>query len=142
LALFELTDTRREILRQFLRFGMIGTAGVFVDGTALYIAMHGLGLDHYSGRLLSWLVAATFTWSMNRRFTFEDKRPPFVQWMKFLAANAVGGLVNYGVYGLLVYFSPIVAAYPIIGVGAGSIAGLFFNFTASKWMVFKKADEG
>lgn len=138
MALFELTDTRREILRQFLRFGLIGTAGVFVDGAALYGAMHGLGLDHYSGRLLSWLVAATFTWSMNRRFTFEDKRPALVQWMKFLAANAVGGLVNYGVYGLLVYFSPTVAAYPIIGVGAGSIAGLAFNFSASKWLVFRK----
>ncbi len=138
MALFELNDARREILRQFLRFGLIGTAGVFVDGAALYGAMHGLGLDHYSGRLLSWLVAATFTWSMNRRFTFEDKRPALVQWLKFLAANAVGGLVNYGVYCLLVYFSPVVAAYPILGVGAGSLAGLAFNFSASKWLVFRK----
>jgi putative flippase GtrA len=138
LALFELNDARRQTLRQFLRFGLIGTAGVFVDASALYGAMHGLGLGHYSGRILSWLIAATFTWSMNRRFTFEDDRPALVQWMKFLAANAVGGLVNYGVYCLLVYFSPVVAAYPIIGVGAGSIAGLFFNFTASKWVVFRK----
>jgi putative flippase GtrA len=138
LALFELNDVRRQTLRQFLRFGLIGTAGVFVDGSALYGAMHGLGLGHYSGRILSWLIAATFTWSMNRRFTFEDDRPALVQWMKFLAANAVGGLVNYGVYCLLVYFSPLVAAYPIIGVGVGSIAGLFFNFTASKWVVFRK----
>jgi len=140
LASVPLTETRRLLLGQFLRFAAIGTCGVVVDAAALYVAMHGLGLDHYSGRVASWLVAATFTWAMNRRFTFQDNRPPLAQWGKFLAANAFGGLVNYGVYALLVYASPIVAAYPVIGVGAGSLAGLVFNFSASKWMVFRRRD--
>ncbi len=139
--MLHLTEERRQTLGQFLRFAMIGTAGVVVDASALYGAMHGLGLGHYSGRLLSWLAAATFTWSMNRRFNFADDRPALAQWLKFLAANAVGGLVNYGVYCLLVYLSPLVAAYPIIGVGAGSIAGLAFNFSASKWLVFRRAND-
>ena len=132
-----MSDSRRQAFRQFLRFSVIGTGGVVVDASALYGAMHGLGLDHYSGRLLSWLVAATFTWTMNRRFTFADSRPPLTQWAKFLAANAVGGIVNYGVYAGLVTFNPLVAVYPVIGVGAGSIAGLAFNFSASKWVVFR-----
>ena len=34
------------------------------------------------------------------------------------------------------------AAYPaFIGVGAGSIAGLGFNFSASKWVVFRAHKE-
>ena len=132
-----MSDSRRQTFRQFLRFSVIGTGGVVVDASALYGAMHGLGLDHYSGRLLSWLVAATFTWAMNRRFTFADSRPPLTQWAKFLAANAVGGIVNYSVYAGLVTFNPLVAVYPVIGVGAGSIAGLAFNFSASKFVVFR-----
>ncbi|TAL01801.1 MAG: GtrA family protein [Rhodospirillaceae bacterium] len=132
-----MSDSRRQTLRQFLRFAVIGTGGLVVDASTLHAGMHGLGLDPYSGRLLSWLVAATFTWAMNRRFTFVDRQPPLTQWAKFLAANAVGGIINYGVYAALVVTSPLVAAYPTIGVGAGSIAGLGFNFSASKWVVFR-----
>jgi len=31
----------------------------------------------------------------------------------------------------------VVAAYPFLGVAAGSISGLAFNFTSSKWLVFR-----
>jgi putative flippase GtrA len=128
---------RRETVGQFLRFCVIGTGGAVVDIGVLYFAMHVLTLNHYTGRAVSWLAAATFTWAMNRRFTFSDGRPPLTQWAKFLAANAVGGLVNYGVYAALVAGSALVSAIPAIGVAAGSLVGLAFNFSASKWVVFR-----
>ena len=131
-------DSRQETATQFLRFAAIGTAGFVVDSAALYAAMHGLGAGLYLGRALSWFCAATFTWAMNRRFTFADSRPPLRQWLAFLAANAVGGAVNYAVYAILVSTSQVAAATPMIGVAAGSIAGLAFNFIASKWLVFRR----
>jgi putative flippase GtrA len=137
-AINTMSNHRAETLRQFIRFGLIGTAGFVVDSATLYGAMHLFGLDRYTGRLLSWFVAATFTWVMNRRFTFLDRRPPFRQWLAFLAANAIGGAINYTVYAALVTFVPAVAETPILGVAAGSIAGLFFNFTASKLVVFRR----
>ena len=130
-------DSRRETLRQFGRFALIGVGGFLVDAAVLYAAMHGLGLGHYSGRVVSWLTAATFTWVMNRRFTFNDQRPPLRQWMAFVAAQSVGGIVNYGVYAALVATVPLVAAYPVVGVGAGSLVGLILNFSSSKWVVFR-----
>jgi putative flippase GtrA len=131
-------SNRSELLRQFFVFGVIGTAGFVVDTSTLYLAMGFMGLDHYSGRVVSWFVAATFTWAMNRRFTFSDSRPPFRQWLAFLASNAVGGLVNFGIYAAMVTFMPLVAEHPVIGVAVGAIAGLFFNFSASKYVVFKR----
>lgn len=131
-------DSRRETTTQFLRFAAIGTAGFVVDSAALYVAMHGPGAGLYLGRVLSWFCAATFTWAMNRRFTFADSRPPLRQWLAFLAANAVGGAVNYAVYAILVSTSQVAAATPMIGVAAGSIAGLAFNFITSKWLVFRR----
>jgi putative flippase GtrA len=133
-----MTDAQRQTFFQFLRFSIIGTLGAAVDAGTLYAVMHGIGLGPYSGRLASWLAAATFTWAMNRRFTFVDDRPPFRQWLAFLAANALGGVINYGVYAVLVAMSPLVAQYPALGVAAGSLAGLTFNFSASKWVVFRK----
>ena len=133
------TVARTETARQFLRFGMIGTGGFIVDTSVLYFLMGVVGLDPYTGRLASWFVAATFTWAMNRRFTFADKRPPFRQWLAFLAANAFGGAVNYAVNATLVTFVATVAAVPVLGVAAGAISGLFFNFTAAKLVVFRRA---
>jgi len=124
---------------QFLRFAAVGIIGLMADMAALTLALKVLHLDVYSGRVFSYLIAATTTWALNRRFTFIqiEQGPRLVQWAKFLAANAIGGLVNYAVYAALVTFTVLGAAWPVLGVAAGSIAGLAFNFTVSKRWVFK-----
>lgn len=125
--------------REFLRFVMVGAAGFFVDAGALMVATTALGLGLYSGRVVSYLCAATFTWILNRRFTFaKTEEVAVIQWLRFLGANALGGAVNYGVYAALVTFSAVAAATPVLGVAAGSAAGLIFNFLVSKYWVFRR----
>jgi putative flippase GtrA len=126
------------VKQELLSFTAIGMAGLCVDTAALYLSL-ALGLNLYSGRVISYLVAATFTWAMNRRFTFAttDRTAPFKQWLRFLAANTVGALANYSIYAALVTWVPLIAAWPVLGVAAGSLAGLAFNFTASRQWVFK-----
>lgn len=125
--------------REFLRFVMVGAAGFFVDAGALMVATTALGLGLYSGRVFSYLCAATFTWILNRRFTFaKTDEVAVIQWLRFLGANALGGAVNYGVYAALVTFSAVAAATPVLGVAAGSAAGLIFNFLVSKYWVFRR----
>lgn len=131
----------RRSLGQFLRFGLVGTAGFVVDAAVLTAAMAWLGLGPYGGRVVSYLAAVTFTWAMNRRFTFAgvDPRPRAAQWGRFVAVNGVGALVNYGTYAALVALVPLVAAWPVLGVAGGSVAGLVFNFTFSRRWVFHSA---
>jgi len=126
------------LLRQFLTFGLVGTGGFLVDSAVLYLCL-AAGADHYTGRILSYLVAATFTWAMNRRFTFRDQRDAarLREWARFLLANALGGALNYATYALLIGISPMVYAHPILGVAAGSIAGLGANFIVSRYFVFR-----
>lgn len=130
--------------QQFLRFSLIGVVGFVVDSVALMLAMRGLGLGLYSGRVLSFFVAATATWSLNRRFTFAtvDHRPLIVQWVRFVMANSLGGGTNYGVYAALVTFVPFVTRHPVLGVAAGALAGLAFNFSISKFWVFRTQQPG
>jgi len=133
----------RSLKSQFLRFSLVGVAGLLVDTAALYAAL-ALGAGLYSGRVVSYIAAATATWALNRRFTFEsaaNDSGKLMQWAKFLAANSVGGLVNYSLYAILVATSTTVAAMPFLGVGAGSIAGLAVNFTLSRKLVFKYRDD-
>jgi putative flippase GtrA len=123
---------------QFLRFGVVGTGGFVVDAGLLYLALWaGLGL--YAGRIASYVGAATFTYALNRAWTFRDaaRAPAGRQWALFLAVNLIGFALNYGTYALLVAFVPVVAANPVLGVAAGSIAGLGGNFLASRRFVFR-----
>jgi len=129
--------SRLVLLRQFSSFGLIGTAAFLVDSALLYLGLGLFGLGFYLARFLSWFGAASFTWYLNRRFTFRSAESSVLQqWLKFLAANSIGGAFNYGTYAALIATSPVVRQWPILGVAAGSVAGLVFNFFASKRYVF------
>lgn len=133
-----MTGAPRTAREEFWRFAIVGAAGFLVDAGALTLAMHWLGLGLYSGRVFSYLCAASFTWICNRRFTFAaGTGAPAAQWIRFLGANAIGGAVNYGIYAAIVTFSAVGAEWPVIGVAVGAIAGLLFNFTLSKFWVFR-----
>ncbi|GIL39194.1 GtrA family protein [Roseiterribacter gracilis] len=124
---------------QFLSFAAVGVVGFIVDTGVLYLAKDDLGLGLYAGRLLSFLVAATTTWLLNRVFTFGNPpvRSLLREWLHFLSVNSIGGLVNYGVYSGLVLTISRVTEHPVLGVAAGAIAGLAFNYLGTKHAVFR-----
>jgi putative flippase GtrA len=139
------TAGRQVLLRQFLRFGLVGTAGFIVDSAVLMMMLKLAHTGLYSSRLVSFLCAATFTWGANRVFTFRRALAPgasaLAQWLRFVCVNAVGGAVNFGSYALTVAWLPIAARWPVIGVAVGSIAGLLFNFVLSRRLVFRAHSE-
>ena len=131
---------------QIVRFGAIGTIAFFVDTVALY-AMLAIGSGFYVGRAISYLVAVTFTWYGNRHITFAASRAHGTaaaarEWLTFVAANSVGGIVNYTTYALLVANVGLVRGYPVLGVAAGSLAGMTVNYTLSKFVVFRARRDG
>jgi putative flippase GtrA len=134
-------------LGQFLRFGIVGTIGFIVDSSVLLLIAVPLlkaGVPGHEdlwylrlGRVFSFLIAATATWTLNRRFTFKSTpEHPLRQWVRFLGANGLGFAANYGTYFVLITLFAMVRTYPILGVAAGAIAGLVFNFTINKFWVF------
>lgn len=124
-------------LSQLLRFAQVGVAGFLVDWLCLSLFLR-LGTGFLLGRALSYLCAATASWAMNRVWTFAGTdESPLRQWAKFLAANAVGGSINYGVSALLALGLPaLIAAYPVVAVACGSLSGLVVNFGLSRRFVF------
>jgi len=132
-----LLPPRRALAAEFLRFGVVGTAGFVVDTAVLYAAM-AAGAGLYGGRVLSYIAAATATWALNRAWTFRtaERGRAGRQWMLFLLVNLLGFAVNYTTYALLVSNLAVAAAYPILGVAAGSLAGMMGNFFLSRRFVF------
>ncbi|HEY0961923.1 MAG TPA: GtrA family protein [Pseudomonadales bacterium] len=129
---------------QLLRFGITGAAGYVVDSLVLYAAM-ALGMGFLRGRLVSFVCAVIVTFFLNRRYTFGgqlqafDSRPPL--WREFslyLAAMALGGVLNLATYWFVVASFPRLPALFALAVAAGSLVGMLVNFASAKWLVFSQ----
>ena len=127
------------LLRQLIAFGVVGVIGFAVDAGVLTLARR-LGAGLIIGRVVSYLSAATCTWALNRRFTFASRadQSRMRQWLLFMFSQLAGASVNLGLYAWLVSTSALVAAQPVIGVAAGSLAGMLVNFCVAKKLVFKQ----
>lgn len=127
---------------RFLRFLIVGGFGFLVAEAVLWLAIHGAGADSTAAWLVSFLCAATFTWWGNRNLTFADRKavgtaPMLTEYGKFLAANALGGAVNFAVFKAVETYAPAPANDPTAALACGVLAGLIFNFTMSRWVVFR-----
>ena len=124
--------------QSFFRFALVGVAGFIIDAGVLTLALS-LGADFYTGRAFSFFCAVTATWYMNRVYTFSSQDPRLLrEWGRFVSANAIGGLINYATYALLVSTVVLFSNHPIAAVGVGSVAGLLWNFIVSHHLVFAK----
>jgi putative flippase GtrA len=132
-------QARIDSIPRFLRFAIVGCAGYVVDVAALYVAIYGLGAGPYLGRVFSYLCAASATWYMNRHFTFADANNKNLtrEWLKFVALNSAGGLVNYVTYATYIHFIASTSAGPALGVALGSLSGLGVNYVLSHRLVFR-----
>jgi putative flippase GtrA len=125
------------INEQFLRFAMVGTLGFCWDTATVYALRHLVNL--YAAGTAGFLVAATANWLLNRLWTFRQHphEAIYLQWAKFIAANAVGFVFNRGTFFALISISTICHRQPILAIAAGSCAGIFFNYFLSKRYVFR-----
>ena len=127
--------------RQFLRFAVIGAAAFVVDVGVLYLLRH-VGFDLYSARALSWCASATFAWLGNRYFTFgvrTDRRWSVRgEWLRYQLSVLAGGFLNYAVYAALVTCFRFVHDHPWMAVAAGTLAGMFLNFTLVRRLLYQR----
>ena len=126
-------------MRQLAMFCFGGVIGFIVDAGVLQLLVIGLAWDRYSGRLISFLAAATATWIFNRHYTFHGPRRHTLigEWARYILAMSVGFACNFTAYSALVYFFNIDRQWLILAVAAGSIAGLGVNYTVSRYWVYR-----
>jgi putative flippase GtrA len=127
--------------RQFVKFSFVGGIGFVVDAGSLTLLTHYGGLDPVTARLVSMFVfGMTTTWLLNRSLTFRGHTGGsiFAEYLRFAAANAIGNSLNFGIHAALVETLPLFHAYPVLGAVVGTAVGLVFNFTSSKYFVFRR----
>lgn len=126
----------------FFRFAVVGGAGYVVNAAALTIFTRTLHLDADPALAASIFVAMCFTWIGNRYLTFGARRAHGArgiaeEWLLFVGANLLGAVVNYGVALALVHYGPGWLGNLYVAQACGVLAGLVFNFTLSRLLVFR-----
>ena len=129
---------RVSALRRLPRFALVGAVGFLIDAGILTALVTSFGFGHYGARAISFTVAVTATWYMNRRWVFEriaadrSKR----EYTSYLLVQVIGAALNLSVYVAVIEFVPSLAKTPVIPLTLGAAVALLFNFTASSRFVF------
>lgn len=124
----------------------MGASLAIIDIGVLYLLHESPGFSVYTARIVSYSSALTVGYFLNRNFTFhhvENSRHVFDELVRFFSVHAVGGVLNFGVFALVMYASSHAelagfwkATMPLVGVCSGGVVGMCFNFFFSRELVF------
>jgi putative flippase GtrA len=128
------------VLRRLPGFVLVGAIGFLIDAGILTALMTGLGFGPYGARAISFTVAVTATWYMNRRWVFERiaVRMSGREYTSYLLVQIIGAVINLSVFVAVIEFVPELAATPVIPLAVGAAVALMFNFSASSRFVFSE----
>ena len=125
--------------KMFFLFAIVGTIAFVIDAAVLKLGL-ALGLDRILARVISLTVGMHFTFAVNRLWAFKAMRgqPLIQQWAAYVLSNIGGALVNYGTFLLITQPGAWFEHAPVLGVAAGSVAGMFVNFGGARLLAFRR----
>ena len=128
------------VVQQAGRFFVVGSIGFFVDGGILTLLHSLFDFSLLNARLVSFAVAVTVTWYLNRHNTFSASKNANAvgEWTRYVFVNSIGALLNLGIFLWLVYRFSALADWPILALAVASSVALIFNFFASRNIAFRQ----
>ncbi|OOG42135.1 hypothetical protein B0E51_05205 [Rhodanobacter sp. C05] len=126
--------------REITLFAVGGVGGLVVDAGIVQLLVGIENWNPYLARVLSFLLAATFTWWWNRRYTFAARssdRAAHAEWLHWVGLMSFGAVINYGIYALLLMNFPALHRWPAVAAAAGSAVAALVNFSTARGVLFK-----
>jgi putative flippase GtrA len=124
----------KAFLWKFLKFGIVGFSGLFVDFGITYVCKEWLKIQKYVSNSIGFTAAATTNYILNRVWTFQSNDPNVaLEYTEFLIISLIGLGLNNLILWLIVsrlkfnfYFAKLIA------IGFVTI----WNFLANYFITF------
>lgn len=131
-GIFRKELTVRETARQAGRYLIGAFIALAIDASIVSIGVK-LEVPVVFARVFAQLAGITTTYLFNRRFTFSPQHPGSIRdWGRYVAAQAVGSLLNFAISTGLLYLSDR-SLWQIWGaVLVGAAAGFCVNFFSAR----------
>jgi putative flippase GtrA len=129
----------QKVSQQAASFTLIGAIGFVVDGGILTLLNSAIGLDVIRARLVSFSIAMTVTWYLNRNKTFAHLKDQDAagEWGRYALVNSIGALLNLAIFLWLIQRHRVLAEWPILALAIAASVALVFNFFASRHIAFQ-----
>ena len=130
----------KERALRFLKFGVVGTSGIFVNMFFLWLAHEQFGLPLAIASPIAVAIAIFNNFTLNNYWTWSDKtrekKFPFLHrlWRYYVSAS-LGSLINYVT---LILLTEIFGVYYLLANLFGIFLGMASNFLLGEFWVFKK----
>ncbi len=119
---------------KFIKFGIVGFSGLFIDFGITYIAKEKLNISKYIANAIGFLMAATSNYILNRVWTFQSTNPEvMVEFTEFFIISLIGLGVNTLLLWILV--SKFKVNFYLAKVFAIGLVTLW-NFLANAFITF------
>lgn len=115
----------------FLRFCLVGAVGFLADAGLTLLFTQTAQLPPLPSRIAAFVLAATVTWLLNRRYTFRSTASAR-SWLPYVTATGFGAVINISVYWLWLKTAGESPGAILGGVALGSVVALVFNYFVSR----------
>lgn len=125
-------------IKQFIRFSLVGCVGVSIQYSTFYLLYKVFSVYYLIASALGCIIGAFIVFLLNRRWTFNIKQGKAVRQLAlFFILMALSIAINcIAIY----FFTDIVHIIPEISQIIAMAITTLFNFTGSKFWVFKQSN--
>lgn len=125
---------------KFLKFGVVGFSGVFVDFSITYLTKEKLHIPKYIANAIGFSTAATTNYFFNRIWTFKSNNPEvMIEFTEFFAISMIGLAINTLILWLLV--SKFKMNFYVAKIFAIAVVTVW-NFFANAFITFNPEKNG
>ncbi|WP_313332541.1 GtrA family protein [Comamonas sp.] len=129
-----------KIKRSVLWFLIAGSLAFVVDVAVLTLLRNTLGV--YAARAVSFWLAATTTWLINRNISFAGRSASgglLTEYLRYLGLMLGGGAVNLAVYSLLAWIFPQGPLWLMLYVAAGTLVAMTVNYLSMTRLLYRQS---
>ena len=131
-----------KLQRSLLWFLIAGAVAFVVDVAVLTLLRDALGV--YAARAVSFWLAATTTWLINRNISFAGRSATgglLAEYLRYLGLMLGGGAVNFVVYSLLAWVFPQGPLWLMLYVAAGTLVAMSVNYLGMSRLLYRQRPE-
>jgi len=120
----------RTFLVKFIKFGIVGFSGVFIDFGITYACKEWLKIQKYIANSIGFTVAASSNYFFNRTWTFRSKDPDIaIEYTEFIVISLVGlGIANLIVWLIHSRFKQNFYLSKLFAIGVVTVWNFFANY--------------
>lgn len=134
--LLSILPSRHHLLaKQFIKFCLVGLSNLVIDFSVYFLMTRVFHLYFVLANLISFSFAVSWSFWLNKKWTFRNDARDYQQYLKFFIINISGMIWQTTLLYLLV---TLAHWHDLIAKGLAVVIVTFWNFSLSRWWAFRQ----